>query len=179
MIQYDYRKQERLNVVNFMRYKLVLGDWSEDGHGKSKDFLFDCNYNVSKIRQAYKDSCKKLGITFNYNEDYTGLNLGYGTVNQIWTEYEDSSISPFAFNILKDNNCFKNIIPDDELQDMDEEDIENMCLELEECALLIMNFISISMPEDFTYTLVEDKVEPINGWWNPELNCQFGYGLFY
>ena len=46
-----------------MVYKLVLGDWSEDGHGKSKDFLFDCNYDVSKIRQAYKDSCKKLGIS--------------------------------------------------------------------------------------------------------------------
>lgn len=84
-----------------------------------------------------------------------------------------------AFNILKENNCFKNIISNDELQDIDEDDIEDICLDLEECALLIMSFISISMPKDFTYTLVEDKIEPINGYWNPELNCQFGYGLFY
>lgn len=48
-----------------MVYKLVLGDWSKDGHKQSEDFLFDCNYDVHKIRQAYKDSCKKLGITFN------------------------------------------------------------------------------------------------------------------
>lgn len=41
-----------------MIYKLVLGDWSDDGHGISKDFLFECNYDVHKIRQAYKDSCK-------------------------------------------------------------------------------------------------------------------------
>lgn len=47
-----------------MVYKLVLGDWSKDGHKQSEDFLFDCNYDVHKIRQAYKDSCKKLGITF-------------------------------------------------------------------------------------------------------------------
>ena len=65
-----------------MIYKLVLGDWSEDGHGISEDFLFECNYDVHKIRQAYKDSCRKLGVTFNYNEDYTGLGLGYGSERQ-------------------------------------------------------------------------------------------------
>ena len=37
-----------------MVYKLVLGDWSKDGHKQSEDFLFDCNYDVHKIRQAYK-----------------------------------------------------------------------------------------------------------------------------
>ena len=30
-----------------MIYKLVLGDWSDDGHGISKDFLFECNYETS------------------------------------------------------------------------------------------------------------------------------------
>ena len=54
-----------------MVYKLVLGDWSKDGHKQSEDFLFDCNYDVHKIRQAYKDSCKKLGITFNDGRNYT------------------------------------------------------------------------------------------------------------
>ena len=52
-----------------MVYKLVLGDWSKDGHKQSEDFLFDCNYDVHKIRQAYKDSCKKLGVAF-HDEDY-------------------------------------------------------------------------------------------------------------
>ena len=49
-----------------MVYKLVLGDWSKDGHKQSEDFLFDCNYDVHKIRQAYKDSCKKLGWKITY-----------------------------------------------------------------------------------------------------------------
>lgn len=169
-----------------MVYKLVLGDWSEDGHGKSKDFLFDCNYDVSKIRQAYKDSCKKLGISFNHNEDYTGLNLGYGNERQIWTEYEESSISPVAYCILKENGCFKGIVDDETLEKIDPEsedfgeDLENLLdLDLKESALLIMNFIAVSMPEDFTYTIIEQEIEPINGYWNKNLNVQFGYGLFY
>ena len=29
-----------------MVYKLVLGDWSKDGHKQSEDFLFDCNYEL-------------------------------------------------------------------------------------------------------------------------------------
>ena len=41
-----------------MVYKLVLGDWSKDGHKQSEDFLFDCNYDVHKIRQAYKTAAK-------------------------------------------------------------------------------------------------------------------------
>lgn len=42
-----------------------------------------------------------------------------------------------------------------------------------------MNFIALSMPEDFTYKLTESEIEPINGDWNGELNVQFGYGLFF
>lgn len=47
-----------------------------------------------------------------------------------------------------------------------------------DCAMFIMNFIALSMPDDFTYKLVEVESEPINGWWNDELNHQFGYGLY-
>lgn len=154
-----------------MIYKLVLGDWSDDGHGISKDFLFECNYDVHKIRQAYKDSCKKLGVTFNHNKDYTGLGLGYGNERQVWTEYEEDGISKTAFEILDKAYCFNGI---EYYEDNDKYYIE--CEE--DCAKLIMNFIALSMPEDFTYKLIEQEYEYINGYWNDELNHQFGYGLF-
>ena len=155
-----------------MIYKLALGDWSEDGHGISEDFLFECNYDVHKIRQAYKDSCRKLGVTFNDNEDCTGLGLGYGSDRQVWTEYREDGISRTAFEILNEAGCFNEI---DYYEDRGE-----YCLkEDEDCAKLIMNFIALSMPEDFTYKLIEQQdYECINGYWNDELNCQFGYGLF-
>ena len=34
---------------------LVLGDWSEDGHGRSQKILVNVNKSVSEVQQAYKD----------------------------------------------------------------------------------------------------------------------------
>jgi hypothetical protein len=154
-----------------MIYKLELGDWSEDGHKISESFLFDCNYDIHKIRQAYKDSCKKLGVAFNYNEDYTGLGLGYRSERLIWTEYQESEMSETAFEILNNSGCFKEV-------DFYKEDGVYYIEERKDCAKLIMNFIALSMPKDFRYKLVQEpKVESINSW-NDELRQHFGYGLF-
>ena len=154
-----------------MIYKLELGDWSEDGHKISESFLFDCNYDIHKIRQAYKDSCKKLGVGFNCNEDYTGLGLGCRSERLIWTEYHESEISETAFEILNNSGCFKEV-------DFYKEDGVYYIEERKDCAKLIMNFIALSMPKDFRYKLVKErKVESINSW-NHELRQHFGYGLF-
>ena len=154
-----------------MIYKLELGDWSEDGHKISESFLFDCNYDIHKIRQAYKDSCKKLGVTFNYNEDYTGLGLGYRSERLIWTEYQEASMSETAFEILDNAGCFEDI----EYRKSDDGYYLNGS---KDSARLIMKFISLSMPNDFRYKFVQEpQIESINSW-NDELNQQFGYGLF-
>ena len=159
-----------------MVYKLTLGDWSKDGHGIHKAFYFDCNYDVYKIRQAYKDSCKKLGIMFSINgtrDSYTGLNLSYGDDRSIWVDYDDYWISETAFDILNEAGCFKDI-----LYGRDNFDEEGYSIEdIGDCVKLIMNFIAISMPDDFSYKLVKD-CESINGYHNDELNDTFGYGLF-
>ena len=42
---------------NYLVY-LNIGDWSGNGHDKNERFYFTSNYNVSTIRQAYKNSCK-------------------------------------------------------------------------------------------------------------------------
>lgn len=167
-----YKRYGKKQEVSNMVYKLTLGDWSKDGHGISKDFLFECNYDVHRIRQAYKDSCKKLGIAFNHGSDYAGLGCSYGSAKQIWTEYEDSIIRSTVFETLKKAHCLEgiNYYPDDF---RDGYHIGKH----EDCAKLIMNFIAVSMPNDFIYQLIEP--EPINGYWNDELNHQFGYGLFH
>lgn len=159
-----------------MIYKLTLGDWSEDGHRIHEDFYFDCNYDVHKIRQAYKDSCRKLGITFSINgtrDSYTGLNLSSRDDCSIWVDYEDYWISETAFDILNEAGCFKDII-------CDRDNFRGQGYSIEDdgdCAKLIMNFIAISMPDDFSYKLIKEY-DSINGYWNDELNDTFGYGLF-
>lgn len=161
-----------------MIYRLVLGDWSEDGHGILKEVLIECNCNdVVDIQNAYKASCKKLGVQFNDDKDYTGKNLPYGDPHFIWTEYGDSNMSAVAYDILNKAGCFDGI-------DIEENDDGRYYIEsiegcvLEEHAKVIMNFISLSMPDDFTYQIVKNNYPCINGYWNGNLNVQFGYGLF-
>ena len=92
-----------------MVYKLVLGDWSKDGHKQSEDFLFDCNYDVHKIRQAYKDSCKKLGVAF-HDEDYENCTKPLSDdYSNVWTDYETPYIDETDFEILNKAGCFKGI----------------------------------------------------------------------
>ena len=57
--------------------KLTIGDWSKDGHNRMEHYYLNSNYDVHQVREAYKNSCKKTGVTFNHNEDYTGLGLTY------------------------------------------------------------------------------------------------------
>jgi len=54
---------------------LVLGDWSDDGHGKYEKVLVEVNKTIEEVQNAYKNSCKLTGISFNgSNEDFTGIN---------------------------------------------------------------------------------------------------------
>lgn len=157
-----------------MKVRLTIGDWSGDGHSISEDFIYESNKSVEEIRQAYKNACKLTGLSFNHNDDYTGLNLGYGTDRQIATEYEESTISKLALKILKKHGI--------ELKSEDGSE-EYFIDGSEDFVDILIKFIKLSLPDlklkEASYKKSELKDIPaINGWWNKELNCQFGYGLF-
>lgn len=162
------------NGMNNTIYKLVLGDWSGDGHDIARDFLVVCNCDsVKDIQNAYKTSCRKLGVQFNGDDNnYIGEELSHGDPRIIWSIYGEDDMSAVAYSILDKAGCFYGI----HVEETDEGRfyIEN----LEECACLIMNFISLSMPDGFTYKVVRDNYPHINGYWNKNLNVDFGYGLF-
>jgi len=46
------------------RFKLILGDWSDDGHGKTETFIVESNKPVDEAREAYFEAVKKTGIDF-------------------------------------------------------------------------------------------------------------------
>lgn len=48
------------------RYKfyVVLGDWSQDGHGKSEKVLIKSNLPVGDTQKAYKKSVEDTGFHF-------------------------------------------------------------------------------------------------------------------
>lgn len=152
--------------------KLTLGDWSNDGHGKYKEYNYISNYEVSKIREAYKKSCKLTGLSFNDNENYTGRELKHGSWRKIWTEYQSYEIKENAIEVLNKHGINLCEIYGNDIY------IDFECvLDESQAADLIMKFISLSMPIDWIYELEENKYENINGY-NTGLDEQFGYGLF-
>lgn len=161
------------------KFKVVIGDWSDDGHGKSDKFVFKGNYPVETLRQAYKDSCKLTGVQFNHNQDYTGIEIdknlpyqmrwGEEDKRRVCTEYGNNFIDMFAYNILKEFGL--------DVEGCDEE------IDIERFVEILLSFIKLSLP-DFQYEEAPYKrselkeIPPLNGYWNKDLNVQFGYGLY-
>jgi hypothetical protein len=158
---------------------LVLGDWSDDGHGKYDKVLVESNKSVKKIQDAYKASCKLTGVSFNHNDDYTEIKRDYKEQEKyhIATDYEQGfDVSDEAKQALR-NAGF----------DVDKHfafgmDNDNDQVEDNDVIFLYLwtEFVKLSLPDLIINKLPEDKSIPvINGYWNKNLNVQFGYGLYY
>ena len=157
---------------------LVLGDWSDDGHGKSEKILLESNVTVDVVQQAYKDSCKLTGVSFNHNEDFTG-----GTDNkiQIATGYENPFIPISAIEIFREKfGLTDEIIREwDQTDEIEIDEDEPIALNDESFVNAWIWFFKLSNPKIVLKTLDEqDQIPCINGYWNDNLNVQFGYGLY-
>lgn len=142
-------------------YKLVIGDWSGDGHGKCQDFLYKTNKELSEIQQAYRDSCELTGVAFHHSH-------GRGW-REICTNYDEYVINNETLELL-----LKHGMPDDMFENYPDEESQFVCSD--DIAGLIMWFIGLSL-ENFEYEGVNSEIKAINGWWGG-LNHQFGYGVF-
>lgn len=160
-------------------FKVPVGDWSNDGHKQCVDYYVKANYSVSEMIQAYKDTCKKIGLQMNHNTDYTGIESKSSWKNwrYLLTEYEQNSISEDAIEILQNHGFNFNKMEDIDLDS--DGNVTSAFFNSEDVVKLFMWFISYSMPEDFYYKPFIIEAEPIVGYWNNELNHQIGYGVFW
>jgi len=71
------------------RFTVNLGDWSSDGHGKTKDFVFGCNKPMKDVAAAFKNACKKFP-----RETHP---------TAIFEDYEDRSLTPLAYFEILDS----------------------------------------------------------------------------
>jgi len=159
-----------------MKYKmkLILGDWSGAGLGKTEAEIYEVNYPVEAVQQAYKDSCKLTGVQFNVNEDYTGLAKERGWEEnqkyQIAAHYGDYKISEEAYTLLKEAGM-----------DLDKstiyEDDDDESVWIDDFSGLWWDFIKLSLP-DLVYEEIKDDTPVINGYWNKNLNVGFAYGMY-
>ena len=166
-------------MTNEKLYKIPVGDWSDDGHGECDNYYITTNYSASEMRQAYKDTCKKIGLQLNHNTDYTEIE-GMSTWKNwryLLTDYEQNTIEEDALDILLSHGFDISIA--EEYEEDDEGKIVSATFDSRGVFKLFMWFISYSMPSDFEYKEFKIEAEPINGYWNKELNHQIGYGVFW
>lgn len=73
---------------------LTVGDWSDDGHGKSDTFTIKCNLNEEEIMKIMKQQNKKY--KFNFVEDFFRNYEERTLSNKKWSRFK-----PFAESIYK------------------------------------------------------------------------------
>ena len=167
------KKPEKSKARRQQFMKLTLGDWSGDGHARDEDFILLSNYDVHRIRYAYKESCKRTGIIFHsaagarYYNLLPGIDLAEEPWREVWGEYNENWICPEAERILLNDGIIRQ-----------EEIPETGLYSTEQAFEIIMRFIALSMPEDFTFEQIVFEAESINAENNGELNVTMGYGLF-
>lgn len=152
---------------------LVLGDWSGDGHEKSDKILVETNHPVGDVQQAYKDSCKLTTVEFNCNQSYTGVERDWRDRDKygVCVNYEDCGMTKEVFDILSKYDGFSDFGLDQE---------NEYCIDEDTFIALWFWFAKLSLPDlEYKRIMVKDDIPVINGYWNDNLNVQFGYGLYY
>lgn len=161
---------------------LVLGDWSDDGHGQSDVFGFEVNKTVEEIQEAYKQSCKLTGLSFNHNEDYTEQFYDWEIKNNYYaaTQYLCPFIRQLFYDKCEELDCpllskfVQRRYRCDTVYAFDENDSFKHFMDL------WWWFVKLSLPdlEHEHCDSVPMDSPVINGYWNKGLNVQFGYGLY-
>lgn len=134
---------------------LVLGDWSDDGHGKTDITSIKSNLDPDQIMEAYKKGSKKLGFDF---------------INEVAADYEDSAIDANQLQKLVDAGLdIEKSFQDDYSIKEAKEALENE----QRAGLWVDSYRNIFL---FIVKLGNDKFEyEIDN--NAQLNIG-GYGLF-
>jgi hypothetical protein len=85
--------------------ELVLGDWSDDGHGKTATFVITSNLDGSGIEKAYQAGTKILGFDFSETvcEDYGDTSLPISVLEKLVEHGFDKSTLECEDSLWRDS----------------------------------------------------------------------------
>jgi hypothetical protein len=155
-------------------HRLVIGDWSDDGHSKKQFVRFEASHDRKQIVEAYKKAANKADVSV--------CSFQGGPIDVVCEDYEDSRIRAGAIEKLEAFGISKQDLLD--TQFFEEEDPEDEPNELstwggEGLSWLFLTMVSKVLP-DFEFKLLEDdKHDCINGFWQQDFNGSIGYGVFH
>ena len=138
------------------KIKLVIGDWSKDGHSQSEEVFINCNKTKEELNAYYRKSCLLAKVQFTENENLTGLELDWQVFNKhkILVEYGRNTITDFQKDLLIQAG-------------IKEEDL--IADEASSLVNLFLKFIKLTLP-DLEWEITTSDI--------PTWNTGIGYGLF-
>lgn len=152
--------------------RLIVGDWSGDGHNHRDFVLFEASHDRKQIIEAYKQSAIKADISV--------CKFKGGPADVLCADYGDNLISSEALKKLTALEITKqDLVDTSHFEDnyLDEGD-GALITWGEGLAHLFLMMVSKSLP-DFTYKLLKDDTHDcINGFWQRDFNGSIGYGVF-
>ena len=139
-------------------WKIPIGDWSDDGHGKCDWFTIKSNFTVEQAREAYFKSVEKSGIDI---------------CKEVAYEYENNSVSK------KFLNAFPEFLEKDLVKYDPFNDYEYYIESSSDLVEIVCLFIQKYNPE-FIYEIVNLPMLPFYGCDEKKRHIgHIGYGLFY
>ena len=153
------------------KFKIPIGDWSDDGHGKYEDYFIESNKPLEEVRELYIQACDKIGFSLDGSYKQTKL-----TPN---AEYEDYKFSNETLDALLEFGVV--IDDDDKYKDLveyirEEESVD----EAENFVHIVLQFIKTQDPA-LELSIIPDDVPMFQFYGYDTKNRHigyFGYGLF-
>ncbi len=139
-------------------HRIVIGDWSNDGHNRKEYFTFKCSHDEETIQKAYLQAVSKSKIAL--HDDRVAKEI-----TAICCRYENNKINEEQIAALEKIGV-----------DFSKITIEDMSIYAKGVAILFFEMVRTQI-EGFTYELIPEK-KPINGFWKEGFNYGFGYGCF-
>lgn len=147
---------------------LNLGDWSDDGHGKTDVRTLGCNMPFEKVVEAYQAACKKLPTDVHPTEIFSG--------------YEETDLSEDVYFKVFDagydllagfNEAEERVRRERELKETWKDLLRHPQVDREEFGLYVLWFCQQGNP-DLQFS--DEKVQDLFGYYGIREHC--GYGLF-
>lgn len=147
-------------MSNNYKFKVNVGDWSNDGHGKHKVILIESTEPNDKVQVAFKTAGQRIGV------------IGSGRF-LIADDFEDCCLHLNHAKVLKDVGvAFEDIVHN---EGTDEEPYYVFDCGSESMVHLVMRIAQTEL--DFDYKIISDEIPNFNGYWGNN-NISIGYGLF-
>jgi hypothetical protein len=149
------------------KIKFSIGDWSDDGHGKSETFLVKSNVPLIDLQEAYFEACNKLGVRLD------------GDKKIKWeppcSDYEDSVFPMEIYKHLKEQG-----VKMPEPEDTYDEDDKGVYFNPDQWVDIILSFI-MWQNKKIKLTRMDDDVQTFHFYGIDKQNRHIGhigYGLF-